>query len=459
MIFSNIFFMFRFLPVVLLLYYIVPYKYKNGVITVFSLIFYSWGEVKYFPIMVASTVVDFVVSLIIEKHRDNKKIMKASLWVSMIFNLGMLFFFKYTDFFLLNINNLLGTSLPLLKLTLPLGISFYTFQTMSYTIDVYCGRVKAEDNFINFSAFVTMFPQLIAGPIVKYTDINEKLNTFEGRITLDGISEGIKLFIFGLGKKVLIANNVGALWTDLEALGFAVGSPLAWLGIIAYSLQIYFDFSGYSLMAIGLGKMLGFDFPQNFNLPYISKSITEFWRRWHMTLSGWFKEYVYIPLGGNRNGLKRQIFNMLIVWFLTGFWHGADWNFILWGLYYFALLAVEKIFFYDFLKNKPILGRVYALVAIAVGWSIFYITDLSVLGGFITSLFNFSADGRFSYYFGNYIISILIGVLFSTTFPMKFYEKFKDNNLVIIPVLTVIAFLSVAYLVDSTYNPFIYYRF
>ncbi|MEG1049508.1 MAG: MBOAT family O-acyltransferase, partial [Oscillospiraceae bacterium] len=289
--------------------------------------------------------------------------------------------------------------------------------------------------------------------------INEKLNTFEGRITLDGISEGIKLFIFGLGKKVLIANNVGALWTDLEALGFAVGSPLAWLGIIAYSLQIYFDFSGYSLMAIGLGKMLGFDFPQNFNLPYISKSITEFWRRWHMTLSGWFKEYVYIPLGGNRNGLKRQIFNMLIVWFLTGFWHGADWNFILWGLYYFALLAVEKIFFYDFLKNKPILGRVYALVAIAVGWSIFYITDLSVLGGFITSLFNFSADGRFSYYFGNYIISILIGILFSTTFPMKFYEKFKDNNLVIIPVLTVIAFLSVAYLVDSTYNPFIYYRF
>ncbi|MEG2929571.1 MAG: MBOAT family O-acyltransferase [Oscillospiraceae bacterium] len=459
MIFSNIFFMFRFLPVVLLLYYIVPYKYKNGVITVFSLIFYSWGEVKYFPIMVASTVVDFVVSLIIEKHRDNKKIMKASLWVSIIFNLGMLFFFKYTDFFLLNINNLLGTSLPLLKLTLPLGISFYTFQTMSYTIDVYCGRVKAEDNFINFSAFVTMFPQLIAGPIVKYTDINEKLNTFEGRITLDGISEGIKLFIFGLGKKVLIANNVGALWTDLETLGFAVGSPLAWLGIIAYSLQIYFDFSGYSLMAIGLGKMLGFDFPQNFNLPYISKSITEFWRRWHMTLSGWFKEYVYIPLGGNRNGLKRQIFNMLIVWFLTGFWHGADWNFILWGLYYFALLAVEKIFFYDFLKNKPILGRIYALVAIAVGWSIFYITDLSVLGGFITSLFNFSADGRFSYYFGNYIISILIGVLFSTTFPMKFYEKFKDNNLVIIPVLTVIAFLSVAYLVDSTYNPFIYYRF
>lgn len=459
MIFSNIFFMFRFLPVALLIYYLVPYKYKNGVITVFSLVFYSWGEVKYFPIMVASTLVDFIASKVIEEHRDSEKIKKLSLALSVVFNLGMLFFFKYTDFFLLNINNLLGTSIPLLKLTLPLGISFYTFQTMSYTIDVYRGKVKAENSLINFSAFVTMFPQLIAGPIVKYTDVNKKLNTFEGRITFEDVSEGIKLFIFGLGKKVLIANNVGALWTDIEAMGFVVGTPLAWLGIIAYSLQIYFDFSGYSLMAIGLGKMLGFDFPQNFNLPYISKSITEFWRRWHMTLSSWFKEYVYIPLGGNRLGLKRQIFNMLIVWFLTGFWHGADWNFILWGLYYFALLAIEKLFLLDFLKAKPILGRVYALVAIAVGWSIFYITDLGLLGGFISQLFSFSGWGNFSYYFDNYKLSILIGIICSTPLPMKFYEKFKDNNLVIIPVLTVIAFLSVAYLVDSTYNPFIYYRF
>ena len=300
MIFSNIFFIFRFLTVVLLIYYIVPYKYKNGIITIASLIFYSWGEIKYFPIMLASTVVDFTASKVIENHRDDKKIMKRALACSMIFNLGSLFFFKYTDFFIFNINKFMGTSIPLLRLTLPLGISFYTFQTMSYTIDVYRGKVAAEKNIINFSAFVTMFPQLIAGPIVKYTDINEKLNTYEGRITLDGINEGIKLFIFGLGKKVLIANNVGALWTDIETMGFAtVSTPLAWLGIIAYTLQIYFDFSGYSLMAIGLGKMLGFDFPQNFNLPYISKSITEFWRRWHMTLSGWFKEYVYIPLGGN----------------------------------------------------------------------------------------------------------------------------------------------------------------
>ena len=459
MIFSNIFFLFRFLPVVLLIYYIVPYKYKNGIITIASLIFYSWGEVKYFPIMIASTVVDFFASRTIERNRDNQKIKKICLACSMIFNLGMLLFFKYTDFFIANINNFFGTNIPLLHITLPLGISFYTFQTMSYTIDVYRGKVAAEKNIINFSAFVTMFPQLIAGPIVKYTDINEKLNTYEGRITLDGINEGIRWFILGVGKKVLIANNVGALWTDIEAMGFAVGTPLAWLGIVAYALQIYFDFSGYSLMAIGLGKMLGFDFPQNFNLPYISKSITEFWRRWHMTLSGWFREYVYIPLGGNRKGLKRQILNMLVVWFLTGFWHGADWNFMLWGLYYFMLLAVEKVFLLKFLQKHPIFARVYTILGFLIGWAIFYITDLPTLGNFIITLFSFTPDARFGYYFGSYIVSIVIGILCSTPLTTKFYDKFKDNNFVMIPLLTVIMLLSIAYLVDSTYNPFIYFRF
>ena len=460
MIFSNIFFMFRFLSVVLLIYYIVPYKYKNGIITIASLIFYSWGEVKYFPIMIASTVVDFFSSQYIEKHRGDIKKMRRGLACSMIFNLGCLIFFKYTDFFISNINNFAGTSIPLLRIPLPLGISFYTFQTMSYTIDVYRGKVPAEKNIINFSAFVTMFPQLIAGPIVLYSDINEKLNTHEGRITLEGINEGIKLFIFGLGKKVLIANNVGALWTDIEAMGFAsVSTPLAWLGIVAYSLQIYFDFSGYSLMAIGLGKMLGFDFPQNFNLPYISKSVTEFWRRWHMTLSGWFREYVYIPLGGNRKGLKRQILNMLVVWFLTGFWHGADWNFMLWGLYYFVLLTVEKLFLLDWLKKHPVPARIYALLTIAVGWAIFYITDLGMLGRFIVKMFSFSGGISAGYYFRNYFVSILVGILCSTPLTIRFYEKYKNNNVVMIPVLTAIFLLSVAYLVDSTYNPFIYFRF
>ncbi len=460
MVFSNIFFIFRFLPIVLLLYYILPYKYKNVTITIFSLIFYSWGEVKYFPIMLASTIVDFTCGQVIEKNSDKQNIRKFALLFSMVFNLGMLLFFKYTDFFLTNLNTFAGTDFDLLKITLPLGISFYTFQTMSYTIDVYCGKVKAEKNIINFSAFVTMFPQLIAGPIVKYTDINEKLNNNKNRITLDGINEGIKLFIFGLGKKVLIANNVGALWTDIELLGFDnISTPLAWLGIIAYALQIYFDFSGYSLMAIGLGKMLGFDFPQNFNLPYISKSITEFWRRWHMTLGGWFREYVYIPLGGNRKGLKRQVFNMLVVWFLTGFWHGADWNFILWGLYYFILLAIEKAFLLSFLEKHKIFARVYTILAFLVGWALFYITDLSMLQTFIARLFIPTNGISATYYFSSYIISIVIGVLLSTTLPMKFYEKYKDNNIVMGIVLTFIFFISIAYLVDSSYNPFIYFRF
>ena len=460
MVFSNIFFIFRFLSLFLVIYYLVPYKYKNGIITIFSLVFYSWGEVKYFPIMILSTVVDFFCSQVIEKHRDSSKIKKASLTVSVMFNLGMLLTFKYADFFISNINSAFGTAIPLLKLTLPLGISFYTFQTMSYTIDVYRGNTKAENSIINFSAYVTMFPQLIAGPIVKYTDIREKLNTYEGRITLDEINEGIKIFIFGLGKKVLIANNVGALWTDIEALGFAnVSTPLAWLGIVAYALQIYFDFSGYSLMAIGLGKMMGFDFPQNFNLPYISKSITEFWRRWHMTLGSWFREYVYIPLGGNRKGLKRQIFNMFVVWFLTGFWHSADWNFMLWGLYYFLFLVIEKAFLLDKLNKSKILSRVYTLLVVLVGWALFYITDLGSLWAFLGKMFTISGGVPATYFFKNYRISILIGILCSTPLTTKFYDKFKDKNRVMIPVLLAIFVLSVAYLVDSTYNPFIYFRF
>ncbi len=460
MIFSNIFFLFRFLPVVLFVYYLVPYKYKNGIITIASLIFYSWGEVRYFPIMIASTVVDFFSSLYIEKHRGNRKKMNIGLACSVLFNMGSLIFFKYTDFFISNINSFTGTSIPLLHITLPLGISFYTFQTMSYTIDVYRNNVKAETNIINFSAFVTMFPQLIAGPIVLYSDVQKELNNTENRITLEKINEGIKIFIFGVGKKVLIANNVGALWTDIETMGFLnVSTPLAWLGIIAYALQIYFDFSGYSLMAIGLGRMLGFNFPQNFNLPYISKSVTEFWRRWHMTLSGWFREYVYIPLGGNRKGLKRQILNMLVVWFLTGFWHGADWNFMLWGLYYFILLAIEKLFLLDWLKKHPVPARIYTLLTIVVGWSIFYITDLGAMAGFIRRLFIPTGGIAAGYYVKNYALSILAGIMCSTPLTLKFWDKYKDKNLVMIPLLTLIFVVSVAYLVDSTYNPFIYFRF
>ena len=291
MVFSSILFLFRFLPITLAIYYLAPRKLKNAVLVVCSLFFYSWGEVRYFPIMLASTVVDYTCSRMIESHREKKNICRFWMGVSLLFNLGSLGFFKYTNFFVENINALFGTDFGGISLVLPLGISFYTFQTLSYTIDVYRGKTKAERNIINFAAFVTLFPQLIAGPIVKYTDISRELR--ERKVDLAQINDGIMLFIFGLGKKVLIANNVGSLWDQVQALGFAnISMPLAWLGIIAYSFQIYFDFSGYSLMAIGMGKMLGFEFPQNFNYPYISKSMTEFWRRWHMTLGGWFREYV-----------------------------------------------------------------------------------------------------------------------------------------------------------------------
>jgi len=461
LVFSTLLFLFRFLPLALLAYYIVPARWKNAVLFLVSLVFYSWGEVRYFPIMIFSTVLDFTCGQVIERHRQNKAACRAALLVSIFCNLGMLFFFKYTDFFLTNLNHLLGTQLPLLGLTLPLGISFYTFQTMSYTVDVYRQDVKAERNIINFGAYVTMFPQLIAGPIVRYSDVAERLNILKGRVTLDRVEDGVETFIFGLAKKVLIANSVGALWTEVsETLGVgAVSTPLAWLGILAYTFQIYFDFSGYSLMAIGLGKMLGFDFPDNFRHPYISKSITEFWRRWHITLGSWFREYVYIPLGGNRRGKGRQIFNMAVVWFLTGFWHGADWNFILWGIFYFVLLMLEKLFLLKKLEKAPALAHLYTMLFVVLGWAIFAITDLDQLGQFFTRLLVPTDGVGAVYYLRNYGIVFLVAALFSTPLPISLYEKVKKHTVVRMVCLAVLFGLSVAYLSNASYNPFLYFRF
>ncbi len=460
MVFSSLTFLFVFLPIALGVYYLLPYRLKNGWLFAVSLVFYSWGEVRYFPIMIASTVVDYVLSNLIKKYDLNVNLRKVFLILSVFFNLGMLFYFKYTDFFIGNINLLLGTSIPLLELTLPLGISFYTFQTMSYTIDVYRRNVEPERNIINFGAYVTMFPQLIAGPIVKYTHVAERLNMKKGRIDLPRIEEGIKLFIFGLAKKVLIANSVGALWSEVGSLGYSeVSTPLAWLGIVAYSLQIYFDFSGYSLMAIGLGKMMGFDFPDNFNLPYISRSITEFWRRWHMTLSGWFREYVYIPLGGNRHGLKRQIINLLIVWSLTGFWHGADWNFILWGLYYFILLTMEKLFLLNVLEKNKVVGHVYAIFAIIVGWALFAVVGLDDLVTFLSAMFVPQSGISALYFLRNYLVIIVIGIICSTQLPTIIYNKLSRFKALQVILLSILLVASVAYLVDATFNPFLYFRF
>ena len=340
MVFNSIFFIFCFLPVFMLIYYLVPGKLRNLLLFLGSLIFYAWGEPVYVFLMLFSIVFNYLSGIEIDGYRQNEntKMLRYSFWFTVIVNLAILGFFKYYGFLVNNLNAILPFEIPYRELSLPIGISFYTFQTLSYTIDVYRREVKTEHNIIDFGAYVVMFPQLIAGPIVKYRDVSAQLHVYKHRYSLQQIEEGMTLFTFGLAKKVLLADAVGALWTDIIGIadspsttfvGLANAStPLVWLGVIAYSLQLYFDFSGYSMMAIGMGKMLGFDFPQNFNFPYISRSITEFWRRWHMTLSGWFREYVYIPLGGNRKGLKRQIFNLFVVELLTGIWHGANWNFI-----------------------------------------------------------------------------------------------------------------------------------
>lgn len=471
MVFSTVLFLFRFLSVTLALYYLAPARWKNAVLFVCSLVFYSWGEVRLFPVMAAAILINYIAGLGIGHAAGRPALRRAWLLFSILGSLGMLFFFKYTDFFIQNINAVAGLSTPLLRLTLPLGISFYTFQTMSYSIDVYRGNVAPERNLINFGAYVVMFPQLIAGPIVKYSDISERLHVRNGRVTLDRIDEGISLFIFGLAKKVLLADGISALWYDIigresngvwdAGIGLANAStPLVWLGILAYTLQIYFDFSGYSMMGIGMGKMLGFDFPDNFNLPYISRSITEFWRRWHMTLSGWFREYVYIPLGGNRRGLPRQLLNILIVWLLTGFWHGANWNFILWGLYYCILLMIEKIWLLPHLKKGKIWPHCYTLLLVMVGWALFVGSDRGVaLGLLLQKLFVPSGGVSPLYFLRNYGVLLAVGIACATPLPAKIYEKLKQNTLLRGLVLALVLILTIAYMVDATNSPFLYFRF
>ncbi|WP_370772501.1 MBOAT family protein [Clostridium sp.] len=458
MVFSSVLFIFRFLPIAMILYFLTPNKFKNLTLLLVSLIFYSWGEPKYFLIMVASIFVDYFVSRGIEKSRNNKKVSIMLLSISILFNLGILFFFKYFNFFLENINNILGLSLKYVKITLPLGISFYTFQTMSYTIDVFLGKVKAEKNIINFGAFVCLFPQLIAGPIVKYTDINLELK--HRKIDIKQIQDGIELFILGLGSKVLIANNMGAFWSEIEGKGFdGIGTVIAWISVLAFAFQIYFDFSGYSLMAIGLGKILGFNFPKNFNYPYISKSITEFWRRWHITLGSWFKEYVYIPLGGNRVGKLRIYINLFIVWFLTGFWHGASYNFILWGLYFFVLISIEKAFLFKFLEKYKIISHIYSIFFILLGWTIFAVVDLEQLKILLKQMFSISKNNQWIYYVRNYGITFIIAAALATPIVKNIYNKIIKSDILNTIILMVIFLISIAYLVDATYNPFLYFRF
>lgn len=458
MIFSSILFIFRFLPIALILYYITPQKYKNLILTLLSLVFYSWGEGKYFLIMIASIIIDYTAGRLIYRYKSEIKKKTIVLCISLVFNLGLLFFFKYFNFFIDNINNIFNLAIKGVKITLPLGISFYTFQTMSYSIDVYRGKVVPEKNIINFAAFVTLFPQLIAGPIVKYTDINKEIS--RRVITKDNVEVGIEKFILGLGRKVLIANNIGMLWTEVEGIGFEnISTPLAWLGIISFGLQIYFDFSGYSLMAIGLGKMLGFNFPENFNYPYISRSISEFWRRWHITLGSWFKEYVYIPLGGNRKGKVRVTFNLFIVWALTGLWHGASYNFLLWGLFFFLLISIEKLGLINFLNKHKVFSHIYTIFLLLIGWTLFAITDFNGIYEYLSKLFFYSSGEEWIYYLRNYGVSLIIAIIFSLPLVSMFYKKIENFKWIKTIILMGIFIISVAYLVDATYNPFLYFRF
>ena len=466
MVFSSTIFLCVYLPLVLLGYYICPKKGRNLFLLIASLVFYAWGEPKYVFLMIFSILVNYIFGRLMDKHRENKKRLKLMLVLSVVIDIGLLSVFKYTDFIITNVNAIFGSSFDLLKIALPIGISFYTFQAMSYTIDVYRNDVRVQKNLIDFGMYITMFPQLIAGPIVRYADVQDQLA--ERSVTTADFSEGIMRFVVGLGKKVLLANQMGAVWSEIYALGGDVSALMAWTGAIAYTFQIYFDFSGYSDMAIGLGRMFGFKFPENFRYPYQSVSITDFWRRWHITLSTWFKEYLYIPLGGNRRDLTRQALNLLIVWSLTGFWHGAGWNFVLWGLYYFVILFIEKLFLLKALDKLPKFFRhVYALLLIIIGWVIFASDDVSVLLPFLGSMFgaNGAIGGMDVYTLLTKAALLVICCIASTELPKKLFlsaagamnEKaaFTLKSVLTIALLA----LSMILLIGDSYNPFLYFRF
>ena len=505
MVFSSTVFLFIFLPIVLGLYFACPARFRNVLLLAASLIFYAYGEPKYVLIMIASIMFNYICGAAIEKINSRRGPKGFVLAFCVAGNLAVLGYFKYTDFLLENINRLAGTTIGLMEIALPIGISFYTFQAMSYVIDVYRGKVKAADSLINFATYVTMFPQLIAGPIVRYITVEEQLKV--RTCSIDKASVGVRRFIIGLGKKVLLANQIGIIWDEISRMDTGtLPAATAWLGAIAFTFQIYFDFSGYSDMAIGLGKILGFDFDENFNYPYTAKSVTDFWRRWHISLSTWFKEYVYIPLGGNRKGLARQLLNISIVWMLTGLWHGASWNFVLWGMYFGVLLIVEKLFLLKALDKAPAaVEHLYALFIIVFGWVIFSLTDADALGAYIRALFGAAgfADATTAYYIRTAGLLFAVCAIGSTKLPASLCGKIfgclsagiktaaagsktsaavgtiasaetaeggnmsaaerKSEAAALIVIenafFLVTLLLCAAFLVSDTYNPFLYFRF
>ena len=464
MVFSKPIFLFGFLPIVLLLYYIAPRRLRNTVLFAASLIFYAWGEPKLVLLMIATIVVDYCAGLMIERFSEKKKASRAILVAALVINLGLLGIFKYANFMIESINALVGGNIGLLNIVLPIGISFYTFQSLSYVIDVYKKVVPVERNILNFATYVTLFPQLIAGPIVQYKTIADELSERQESFAL--FSEGIWRFAVGLGKKVIIANQIGSVWTEISGSPESLTVGKAWIGALAFTFQIYFDFSGYSDMAIGLGKMFGFNFLENFNYPYISKSITEFWRRWHISLGTWFKEYVYIPLGGNRKGLKRQIFNILVVWMLTGLWHGASWNFVVWGLYFGLILVLEKAFLLKIFAKIPVaFAHIYSILLIVFGWVIFECGSMGEIINYFRSMFGVGVSfwsNDTTYILCNTLLLFAVAAVCSThlgkVVKAKLSVRFK-NGYWECAIVAVLLLLSLVFLAGDSYNPFLYFRF
>ena len=468
MLFSSIVFLFTFLPAVMILYYLLPVRFRNVILLLASLVFYAWGEPVYLFLMLLSILFNYFSGLDIARNLQDKRAAKRSLVFNLIINLAVLGFFKYEGFVLDTLNEILPVHISYHALPLPIGISFYTFQILSYIIDVYRGNVKVQTNLPNFALYVTMFPQLIAGPIVQYADVDEQLASREVSRTKFG--EGSMYFIRGLAKKVLLANTSGMIFTEVSGLAKGnIAVMTAWLGAFAYMFQIYFDFSGYSDMAIGLGKMFGFEFNMNFNYPYVSKSITEFWRRWHISLSSWFRDYVYIPLGGNRVSKIKHIRNLLIVWFLTGLWHGAAWNFVAWGLYYGVILIIEKYLLSPVLDRLPdIVRHIYSIVLVVIGWVLFFSSSFGQAADYIRVMFGAGAHGfadRESMYLLTSNLILWLILIFGSTPLVHFrYEHMlrtkKWNTTIINSVVYAALFIvCIAYLVTETYNPFLYFRF